>query len=165
MPNIFSDGGTLILSGILTWPKSTVNASHHTPKWPISNTVKSPGNVSTTVFLSYLTNGDSRPFSSGIRTPFDDGFGPRPTQNLASVNDDWLEHNEFHVCLFIFCKLYCSLSILNNNQSTNDVQRKRVTYIKCHFRKWRNNVNFNGKVILLSALLLTICYFFMHLTP
>lgn len=79
-----SDGGTLTPSGMRTWPKSTVNASHQTPKWPISNTVKSPGNVRTIVFLSYLINGVSLPFSSGILIPFGDGLVPRPTQNLAS---------------------------------------------------------------------------------
>lgn len=84
MPSIRSDGGTLTPSGIRTWPKSTVNASHHTPKWPISKTVKSPGNVRTIVFLSYLINGVSLPFSSGILMPFGDGFNPRPTQNFAS---------------------------------------------------------------------------------
>lgn len=34
IPSIFSDGGTLRFCGMLTWPKSTVNASHQTPKWP-----------------------------------------------------------------------------------------------------------------------------------
>lgn len=85
MPNIFNDGGTLTASGILTCPKSTVNASHQMPKCPIWKTVKSPGNVKTIVFLSYRRSGVSLPFSSGIRIPFDDGFGPWPTQNFASI--------------------------------------------------------------------------------
>lgn len=90
MPSMRNDGGTFTASGMRTWPKSTVNASHHTPKWPMSKTVKSFGNVRTMVFLSYLINGDSRPFSSGILMPFGVGFVPRPTQNLASKEQQTL---------------------------------------------------------------------------
>lgn len=57
------------------------------PKCPISNTVKSPGNVKTTVLRSYRLNGTSFPFSSGTLIPCGDGFGPRPTQNLASIRN------------------------------------------------------------------------------
>lgn len=69
----------------LTCPKSTVNASHQTPKWPISKMVRSPGSVKTIVFLSYLINGVSFPFSSGILIPFGVGLLPGPTQNFASI--------------------------------------------------------------------------------
>lgn len=85
-PSIFNDGGTLKLVGIVTWPKSTVNASHHTLKWPMSNTVRSPGNVSTMVLWSYRRKGVSLPFSSATRTPCGVGLSPMPTQNLASAN-------------------------------------------------------------------------------
>lgn len=83
-PSIFSDGGTFSTDGRDTWPKSTVNASHQMPKWPISNTVRSPGNVSTMVLRSYLRKGTSFPFSSATRMPCGVGFSPAPTQNLAS---------------------------------------------------------------------------------
>lgn len=86
IPNIFKEGGTLRPCGILICPKSTVNASHQMPKCPISKTVKSPGSVKTTVFLSYRRSGTSLPFSSGTRIPRGEGFEPLPTQNLASVN-------------------------------------------------------------------------------
>lgn len=52
MPSIFSEGGTLRPSGRRTCPKSTVNASHHTPKCPISKMVRSSGSVSTIVLRS-----------------------------------------------------------------------------------------------------------------
>lgn len=87
MPNIFNEGGTLALSGILTWAKSTANASHHTPKWPMSKTVTSLGRVRTMVLRSYRRRGTILPFSSGMRMPCGDGFGPRPVQNLASVEE------------------------------------------------------------------------------
>lgn len=85
MPSMRSEGGTLMPCGMRTCPKSTVNASHQMPKWPISKTVRSPGSVSTMVFFSYRLNGFSRPFSSGMRRPFGDGRCPYPTQNFASA--------------------------------------------------------------------------------
>lgn len=83
-PSIFSDGGTLKPFGKVTWPKSTVKASHQTPKWPMSNIVRSPGNVSTMVLWSYRRKGTSFPFSSATLIPCGVGFSPAPTQNLAS---------------------------------------------------------------------------------
>lgn len=99
-------------------PKSTVNASHQIPKWPMSKTVKSPGNVSTTVFLSYLLSGTSLPFSSGTRIPCGDGFGPLPTQNFASVR----------TCMFNFSKY-----------EARDIQRCKLTI------KWVVNENISWK--------------------
>lgn len=87
-PSIFSDGGTFKPAGICMCPKSTVNASHHIPKWPMSKMVRSPGKVNTTVFLSYFRKGVSLPFSSGILMPCGDGLDPEPAQNLASVNEN-----------------------------------------------------------------------------
>lgn len=83
-PNIFRLGGMFKSCGIWMWPKSTVKASHQIPKCPMSKTVRSPGNVRTSVFLSYLRSGVSLPFSSATRRPWGDGLGPLPTQNLAS---------------------------------------------------------------------------------
>lgn len=48
--------------------------------------VNFPGKVSTIVLLSYRFNGESFPFSSEIRTPLEEGFGPRPVQNFASIS-------------------------------------------------------------------------------
>jgi len=84
-PSIFRLGGTLRLWGRSTWPKSTVKASHQTPKWPMSKTVISPGRVSTIVLRSYRRRGFVFPFSSGILIPWGVGLLPWPTQNFASV--------------------------------------------------------------------------------
>lgn len=47
--------------------------------------IRTPGRVSTMVFLSYFLSGASLPFSSGMRMPCGEGLSPRPTQNFASV--------------------------------------------------------------------------------
>ena len=96
-PSIFRDGGTLRFCGICTWPKSTVNASHQTPKWPIWWIVRSPGNVSTMALRSYRRSGCSFPFSSGTRIPCGDGVGPAPTQNFASA-----KKKEGHFTVVVF---------------------------------------------------------------
>lgn len=118
-PSIFSDGGTLRDDGRTTWPKSTVKASHHIPKWPISNMVRSPGNVSTMVLRSYRRKGPSFPFSSATLMPCGVGLSPAPTQNLASeiimdvhvriqINWSWILFISIHIlcvpcaCMFLF---------------------------------------------------------------
>lgn len=104
-PSIFSDGGTLRTDGTVTWPKSTVNASHHIPKWPMSNMVRSPGNVRTMVLRSYRRKGTSFPFSSATLMPCGVGLSPAPTQNLASKIKSLWSKLTFINCtwyLFIF---------------------------------------------------------------
>lgn len=60
------------------------SSSGHNP-----HEVRTPGNVSTMVFLSYFLSGTSLPFSSGMRMPCGDGFSPRPTQNFASATTQY----------------------------------------------------------------------------
>lgn len=106
-PSIFRDGGTLRSDGTDTWPKSTVKASHHIPKWPMSNMVRSPGNVSTMVLRSYRRKGTSFPFSSATLMPCGVGLSPAPTQNLASkIKLLWSKltftHYTWYLFVFIF---------------------------------------------------------------
>lgn len=100
-PSIFSDGGTLRTDGTDTWPKSTVKASHHIPKWPMSNMVRSPGKVSTMVLRSYRRKGISFPFSSATLMPCGVGLSPAPTQNLASkIKSLWSKLTFTHYILY-----------------------------------------------------------------
>lgn len=80
------------------WPKSTVKASHQTPKWPMSKTVRSPGSVRTIVLRSYRRSGTSFPFSSGTLIPCGLGLFPRPTQNFASVRNAKFSHSSLKLC-------------------------------------------------------------------